>query len=121
MSDISTNRYKLFIAEKPSLARAVADVLPKPHQKGDGFIRTGNGDIVSWCIGHLLEQAPPDSYDERYKKWQISDLPIIPQNWLLLPKSNTHKQFNILIGLIKQADEIVHVGDPDRVLLQFTY
>lgn len=110
-SDIS---YRLFIAEKPSLARAVVDVLPKPHQKGDGFIRAGNGDIVSWCIGHLLEQAPPDSYDERYKKWQISDLPIVPQRWVLLPKSNTQKQFNILVKLIKQAPEIVHVGDPDR-------
>ncbi|WP_392562573.1 DNA topoisomerase III [Orbus sturtevantii] len=114
MSQLSTNGYKLFIAEKPSLARAVADVLPKPHQKGDGFIRAGNGDIVSWCIGHLLEQAPPDSYDERYKKWQINDLPIIPENWILLPKSSTQKQFNILVGLIEQATEIVHVGDPDR-------
>jgi len=114
MSQTSSNGYKLFIAEKPSLARAVADVLPKPHQKGDGFIRAGNGDIVSWCIGHLLEQAPPDSYDERYKKWQISDLPIIPSNWLLLPKSSTQKQFNILLGLIAKAHEIVHVGDPDR-------
>lgn len=106
--------YRLFIAEKPSLARAVVDVLPKPHQKGDGFIRAGNGDVVSWCIGHLLEQAPPDSYDERYKKWQISDLPIIPQQWILLPKNSTQKQFNILVGLIRQANDIVHVGDPDR-------
>lgn len=114
MQQQSSAHYKLFIAEKPSLARAVVDVLPKPHQKGDGFIRAGNGDIVSWCIGHLLEQAPPDHYDERYKKWQISDLPIIPDNWLLLPKSNTQKQFNILVKLIKQAPEIVHVGDPDR-------
>ena len=48
---------KLYIAEKPSLGRAIADVLPKPHKKEDGFIRVGNGDCVSWCIGHLLEQA----------------------------------------------------------------
>ncbi|RKS87374.1 DNA topoisomerase-3 [Orbus hercynius] len=110
----SSNHYRLFIAEKPSLARAVVDVLPKPHQKSDGFIRAGNGDIVSWCVGHLLEQAPPDSYDERYKKWQISDLPIIPNSWILLPKNSTQKQFNILVGLIRQATDIVHVGDPDR-------
>lgn len=114
MNESITKSYKLFIAEKPSLARAIADVLPKPHQRGDGFIRAGNGDIVSWCIGHLLEQAPPDSYDQRYKKWQISDLPIIPQSWVLLPKQNTHKQFNVLAGLIRQANEIVHAGDPDR-------
>ena len=50
---------RLFIAEKPSLARAIADVLPKPHRKGDGFIECGNGQVVTWCIGHLLEQAQP--------------------------------------------------------------
>ena len=49
---------RLFIAEKPSLARGIADVLPKPHRKGDGFIECGNGQVVTWCIGHLLEQAP---------------------------------------------------------------
>ncbi|HIH6126360.1 toprim domain-containing protein, partial [Escherichia coli] len=54
---------RLFIAEKPSLARAIADVLPKPHRKGDGFIECGNGQVVTWCIGHLLEQAQPDAYD----------------------------------------------------------
>ena len=106
--------YRLFIAEKPSLARAIADVLPKPHQKGQGFIRAGNGDIVSWCIGHLLEQAAPDKYDPRYKKWQISDLPILPEHWLLIPKNSTEKQFTILKQLIKDASEIVHAGDPDR-------
>lgn len=58
---------RLFIAEKPSLGRAIADVLPRPHQKEDGCIRCGNGDIVTWCIGHLLEQVEPEAYDERYK------------------------------------------------------
>lgn len=104
----------LYIAEKPSLARAIAEVLPKPHQKGDGFIRVGNGDVVSWCIGHLLEQAPPDAYDERFKKWQLVDLPIVPQNWLLIPKQSTKKQLTILKKLIHQSEQIVHVGDPDR-------
>lgn len=104
----------LYIAEKPSLARAVADVLPKPHRKGDGYIQCGNGDIVSWCIGHLLEQATPDSYHARYKKWQIGDLPILPEKWILQPKPSTQKQLHILIKLIQEADEISHVGDPDR-------
>ena len=63
----------LYIAEKPSLGRAVADALPKPHKKGDGFITVANGDVVSWCIGHLLEQAQPERYDERFKKWQMED------------------------------------------------
>ena len=110
----SNQSYRLFIAEKPSLARAIADVLPKPHQKGNGFIKAGNGDIVSWCIGHLLEQATPEVYDQRYKKWQVNDLPIVPEKWILMPKSNTAKQFNILVDLIKSADQIVHAGDPDR-------
>lgn len=110
----SNQSYRLFIAEKPSLARAIADVLPKPHQKGNGFIKAGNGDIVSWCIGHLLEQATPEVYDQRYKKWQVNDLPIVPEKWILMPKSNTVKQFNILVDLIKSADQIVHAGDPDR-------
>ncbi|VTO22380.1 DNA topoisomerase III [Klebsiella variicola] len=57
---------RLFIAEKPSLGRAIADVLPKPHRKGDGYIECGNGQVVTWCIGHLLEQAQPDVYDSRY-------------------------------------------------------
>ncbi|WP_392567081.1 DNA topoisomerase III [Utexia brackfieldae] len=105
---------QLYIAEKPSLARALADVLPKPHQKGDGFIRVANGDIVSWCIGHLLEQAPPDAYDEKLKRWQLQDLPIMPEKWLLLPKQSTQKQLQVLTQLIQQAEQIVHVGDPDR-------
>jgi DNA topoisomerase III len=110
----SNQSYRLFIAEKPSLARAIADVLPKPHQKGNGFIKASNGDVVSWCIGHLLEQATPEAYDPRYKKWAISDLPIVPEQWILVPKDNTKKQFNILVDLIKSADQIVHAGDPDR-------
>ena len=112
---MQTNQsFRLFIAEKPSLARAIADVLPKPHQKGNGFIRASNGDVVSWCIGHLLEQAPPEVYDERFKKWSLNDLPIVPEKWILIPKGNTEKQLNILVDLIKTADQIVHAGDPDR-------
>lgn len=110
----SNQSYRLFIAEKPSLARAIADVLPKPHQKGTGFIKAANGDIVSWCIGHLLEQATPEVYDERFKKWVIDDLPIVPEKWVLMPKGITKSQFDILVELIKSADQIVHAGDPDR-------
>ena len=104
----------LYIAEKPSLGRAVAEVLPKPHKRGDGFIEAGNGDVVSWCIGHLLEQAQPEAYDPAYKKWSIAHLPIVPEVWKLEVKPNTKKQFTILKKLIKQADVLVNVGDPDR-------
>ncbi len=105
---------KLYIAEKPSLARAIADAFPKPQQKGDGFIRLKSGDCITWCIGHLLEQADPDAYDPSYKKWQLAQLPIIPQQWQLKPKVKTRKQLNVIKGLIKEADQIVHAGDPDR-------
>ncbi|MFC1748468.1 DNA topoisomerase, partial [Pseudomonadota bacterium] len=105
---------KLYIAEKPSLARAIADAFPKPHQKGEGFIRLKNGDCITWCIGHLLEQAEPEAYDPIYKKWQLAQLPIVPQQWKLQPKAKTRKQLNAIKGLIKQADQIVHAGDPDR-------
>ena len=71
---------RLYIAEKPSLGRAIADVLPKPHKKDEGCIYVGNGDCVSWCIGHLLEQAEPDTYDPAYKQWRFEHLPIIAKS-----------------------------------------
>ncbi|MBS0970893.1 DNA topoisomerase III [Chimaeribacter arupi] len=105
---------RLFIAEKPSLARAIADVLPKPHRRGDGYIACGNDQVVTWCVGHLLEQAQPDAYDGRYARWSLADLPIIPQKWLLQPRPSVSKQLNVIKGLLKQADEVIHAGDPDR-------
>lgn len=105
---------RLFIAEKPSLGRAIAEVLPKPHTKGDGFIQCGEGNTVTWCIGHLLEQAEPDAYDERFKMWRMEHLPIIPEQWKLIPKKETLKQFKTVERLVKQATQIVHAGDPDR-------
>ncbi|MFT5923380.1 MAG: DNA topoisomerase-3 [Paraglaciecola sp.] len=105
---------RLFIAEKPSLGRAIADVLPKPHKKGDGYITAANGDIVSWCIGHLLEQQQPEAYDPAFKKWSHEHLPIIPQHWQLAVKKNTAKQLGVLRTLVKQAEQLIHAGDPDR-------
>lgn len=105
---------KLYIAEKPSLGRALADVLPRPHTKEEGCIRLGNGDYVSWCIGHLLEQAPPDAYDPQYKQWKLEHLPISPSEWKLEPKAKTKKQLSVLRKLLKKATTIVHAGDPDR-------
>ncbi|WP_432758722.1 toprim domain-containing protein, partial [Escherichia coli] len=105
---------RLFIAEKPSLARAIADVLPKPHRKGDGFIECGNGQVVTWCIGHLLEQAQPDAYDSRYARWNLADLPIVPEKWQLQPRPSVTKQLNVIKRFLHEASEIVHAGDPDR-------
>ncbi len=105
---------KLYIAEKPSLGRAIADVLPKPHRRDEGCIWVGDGDCVSWCIGHLLEQVEPDVYKPQYKKWVAEDLPIVPEQWQLAPKASTRKQLAVLRKLLKQAKSIVHAGDPDR-------
>lgn len=105
---------RLFIAEKPSLGRAIAAALPNPQKKEQGFIRCGSGDIVTWCIGHLLEQVEPDAYDERYKKWNINDLPIIPPQWQLRPRKTSSKQLTVIRKLLKESSTIVHAGDPDR-------
>ena len=105
---------KLYIAEKPSLGRAIAAALPKPQKNRQGYIELANGDVVSWCIGHILEQANPENYDPAFKKWQMSHLPIVPTQWQLKPKAQTRSQLTVLRKLVKQADEIIHAGDPDR-------
>lgn len=105
---------RVYIAEKPSLGRAIAAVLPKPHKNFEGHIQVGNGDVVTWCIGHLLEQVPPDAYDARYKRWNLADLPIVPGKWKLAPRASARKQLAVLRKLLKPAPALVHAGDPDR-------
>ena len=105
---------RLFIAEKPSLARAILAVLPKPHKKSEGYFESGNGDRVTWCLGHLLEQAEPEAYDPKYKRWHLDDLPIVPEQWQLTPRKDTKKQLSVIKKLSKEATQIVHAGDPDR-------
>jgi len=109
---------KLYIAEKPSLGRAIAsalaDSLGASLQRGDGYIKLSNGDCVSWCIGHLLEQAEPHIYNAEYKSWRMEHLPIVPDEWKLQPKKETKSQLGVLRKLVKAADELVHAGDPDR-------
>ena len=104
----------LYIAEKPSLARAIAAAFPPPQKKADGCIWLANGDCISWCIGHLLEQAEPHIYNSAYKSWNFDHLPIIPEEWQWQEKSQTKKQLGVLKKLIKQASQLVHAGDPDR-------
>ncbi len=71
----------LVIGEKPSVSQTLAKIL-KAEKKGDGYL-AGKDCLVSWCFGHLAEYASPESYDERYAKWDFSDLPIIPEEWKL--------------------------------------
>ena len=104
---------RLYIAEKPSMGLEIAKCLPGPMRRGDGFIETAGG-TVTWGFGHLLRQAEPQEYDEKYKKWRAEDLPIVPQEWKLIVEASSKKQFGIVKDLIARADEIVHAGDPDR-------
>lgn len=104
---------RLIIAEKPSLARAIADALPGSVSREEGALRVGDT-RVSWCLGHLLEQAAPDAYDPRYKQWRLDHLPIVPERWQLSPRPKARGQLKVLRALLKQASEVVHAGDPDR-------
>lgn len=104
---------RLYIAEKPSMGRELAKCLKGPVGRHDGYLSTGEG-VVTWLFGHILRQAEPEEYDERFKRWRAEDLPIIPAEWKLFVAKDCEKQFGIVKGLIAQADEIVHAGDPDR-------
>lgn len=104
---------RLIIAEKPSLARAIADALPGSSRREEGALVAGDT-TVTWCLGHLLEQAPPDAYDPAYKQWRLDHLPILPQRWKLIPRPKARGQLGVIRRLLKQADQVVHAGDPDR-------
>lgn len=111
---------RLFIAEKPSVAKAIAAELGQTG-KSDGYIECGDTK-VTWCFGHMLEQAEPDEYTSDAipknpngkKMWRVEDLPIIPEKWILHPKDDAKKQLKVIGSLIKEADFIVNAGDPDR-------
>lgn len=90
------------MTEKPSVAMSYAKVLGVQGRQ-DGYLE-GSGYIVSWCIGHLVELAPPSTYDEKYVKWNVADLPILPQRWQYLVSASTKKQFGILKKLMHRAD-----------------
>ena len=93
---------KLVVAEKPSVAISYAKILGV-HGRQDGYLE-GNGYLVSWCVGHLVELAPPSAYGEQYVKWNIADLPILPEKWQYLVSASTKKQFGILKKLMHRAD-----------------
>ncbi|OCT21389.1 DNA topoisomerase III [Pseudomonas putida] len=103
---------RLFLCEKPSQAKDIAKVLGA-NRKADGCWQ-GTDVRVTWCIGHLLETAPPDSYDARYKRWSLDDLPIIPEKWKMLVKPKTASQFKAVKRLLGEARELVIATDADR-------
>ena len=93
---------------------AYAKVLGATNRK-DGYME-GNGYLVSWCVGHLVELAPPNAYGGQYVKWSIADLPILPQKWQYLVSASTKKQFGVLQKLMHRpdVDSIVCATDAGR-------
>ena len=105
---------QLVIAEKPSVAQSIARVIGAGERK-DGYME-GNGYIVSWCIGHLVELAQPDAYSDTWKKWSYESLPMIPEEWQTEVKSDTAAQYKVLKGLMHDArvDSVVCATDAGR-------
>ena len=95
---------KLVLAEKPSVAQSIAKVLGAAKRE-DGYLE-GNGYVVSWCVGHLVELSQPEAYDEKYAKWRYDDLPILPEHWQY---ASTKKQF----GILKKLNAAERCGEPD--------
>lgn len=115
---------KLFIAEKPSVAKAIIGELGA-IKKYQGYVECRGANVVTWCFGHLLEQAEPDYYTPENvpvskktgkKLWRMEDLPIFPTQWKLLPKSDkgVKAQLKVIKTLLAKADSVVNCGDPDR-------
>lgn len=113
---------RVFVAEKPSVARAIASAIGVKQQK-DGYIECKDGSIVTNCFGHLLERAEPDYYlpdsvpvnpKTKRKIWRREDLPIIPEKFKKHISSGKSKQVKIIKSLVATASEVVNAGDPDR-------
>ncbi|QOV18555.1 DNA topoisomerase 3 [Blautia liquoris] len=105
---------KLVIAEKPSVAQSIAAVIGAAVKK-DGYMQ-GNDYLVTWCVGHLVELASADSYNEKYAKWQYEDLPILPSDWKYVTSKGKEKQMKIIGELMKRTEvtELVAATDAGR-------
>ena len=114
----------LVIAEKPSVAQTIAAALGA-KKKQDGYIE-GNGYLISWCVGHLVQLADAAAYGEQYKKWSYDSLPILPQKWQYTVSADKGKQFKILKELMHRTDisEVVNACDAGRegeLIFRFVY
>lgn len=93
---------QLVIAEKPSVARSIAEVIGASNNM-EGYME-GSGYLVSWCVGHLVELAQPESYGEQWKKWTYESLPVKPEKWQYEVKQDTKAQYDVLCQLMHWGD-----------------
>lgn len=105
---------RVFVAEKPSLGKAIAAVLPGPQKRHKTHIESGESNVVVWCAGHILEQFLPEDYDPALKKWSLDSLPIEPEEWRMKTATRTKDLYQTIERFAKDATLIVHSGDPDR-------
>lgn len=105
---------RLFIAEKPSLGRAIAEAIGKPVKSDKLSMTMDNGDVICWSAGHILEPQMPEAINSAYKQWTLANLPIIPSDWVMVPREDTKDLLGNIGRLLKQADIVVNAGDADR-------
>ena len=103
---------RLFIAEKPDLAKAIVEGLGGGSRK-NGYFDCGK-DYVTWCFGHMLQLLDPEDYDEKYAQWNMADLPLQFIPWRKKPGHDKQEQLGIIIDLLNRAESVVHAGDPDE-------
>ena len=122
---------KLYIAEKPSVAKVIAEELGVA-KRCTGYINCKNGDIVTNCYGHMLELAEPDAYlpdtvplnKNKAKVWRLQDLPIIPKKWLKAELADCKNQLKVikeLLSRLKPDDAVVNAGDAPSVFMPYAY
>ena len=106
----------LVIAEKPSVGRDVARVLPGPFEKHEGYLE-GPDHVITWAVGHLVQLAEPDEYDPKFKKWRMADLPIVPDRFKLVVRDErSRKQMNVVKRQLARddVDAVVNACDAGR-------
>ncbi|MEA2232588.1 MAG: topoisomerase [Solirubrobacteraceae bacterium] len=106
----------LVIAEKPSVGRDLARVLPGPFAKQEGYLE-GPDHVLTWAVGHLVQLAEPDEYDVKFKKWRMADLPIVPAKFKLVVRDErSKKQMSVVTRQLKRddVDDVINACDAGR-------
>ena len=113
---MAENAKTLVIAEKPSVGRDLARVLPGPFAKHEGFLE-GPENVITWAVGHLVQLAEPDEYDPKFKRWRMADLPIVPDRFKLVVRDErSKKQMSVVTTQLHRSDvsEVINACDAGR-------